>query len=113
MRWARTYWNQWYFSLVGPLDYCLYLVFTIRFYHHEGLSWLYKAFIFSESDELKGTPEENYWKEVDVNWENSVSVSVSTYVVVSLYTQLLYDKQISKKGRFKETLSLGLTYKMF
>jgi hypothetical protein len=74
---------------------------------------LYKAFFFSESDELKGTPEEDYWKEVDINWENSVSVSISKYVVVSLYTQLLYDKQISKKGRFKETLSLGLTYKIF
>jgi hypothetical protein len=74
---------------------------------------LYKAFFFSESDELKGTPEENYWKEVDVNWENSVSVSITKYVVVSLYTQLLYDKQISKKGRFKENLSLGVTYRLF
>jgi hypothetical protein len=74
---------------------------------------LYKAFFFSESDELKGTPEESYWKEVDVNWENNISVSISKYVVVSLYTQLLYDKEVSKKGRFKETLSLGVTYKLF
>jgi hypothetical protein len=74
---------------------------------------LYKAFFYSKSDELKGTPQEDDWKEVDVNWENGVSVSVAKYVTVSLYTQLLYDKQLSKKGRFKETLSLGLTYKMF
>lgn len=74
---------------------------------------LYKAFFFSESDKLKGTPEEDYWKEIDVNWENTISVSISKYIAVSLFAQLLYDKEISKKGRFKETLSLGLTYKLF
>jgi hypothetical protein len=74
---------------------------------------LYRALFFSESGELKGTSEEDYWKEVDVNWENNVSVAVAKYVTVSLYVQLLYDKEIAKKGRFKETLSLGLTYKLF
>ncbi|KPL03644.1 MAG: hypothetical protein AMJ73_05985 [candidate division Zixibacteria bacterium SM1_73] len=74
---------------------------------------LYKALFYSESDKLKGTPEENDWKKVDVNWENSISISISKYINVSLYSQLLYDKEISKKGRFKETLSLGLTYRLF
>jgi hypothetical protein len=74
---------------------------------------LYKALFYSKSDKLKGTSRENYWKEPDVNWENTVSVSVAKYVTVSLYAQLLYDKEIDKGGRFKETLSLGLTYKLF
>ncbi len=74
---------------------------------------LYKALFYSKSDELKGTPGGDYWKQPDANWENTVSVSVAKYVTVSLYSQLLYDKEISKKGRFKETLSLGLTYKLF
>ncbi len=74
---------------------------------------LYRALFYSKSEKFKGTPQEDYWKEVDVNWENTVSVSISKYVTVSLYAQLLYDKEISKKGRFKETLSLGLTYKLF
>lgn len=74
---------------------------------------LYKAIFYSKSEDLKGTPGEDYWKQPDANWENTVSVSVAKYVTVSLYTQLLYDKEISKKGRFKETLSLGLTYKLF
>ncbi|MFQ6003415.1 MAG: DUF3078 domain-containing protein [Candidatus Zixiibacteriota bacterium] len=74
---------------------------------------LYKALFFSKSDKFKGTLEEDYWKEVDVNWENTVSISISKYISVSLYTQLLYDKEINKKGRFKETLSLGLTYRVF
>jgi hypothetical protein len=74
---------------------------------------LYKALFYSESDKLKGTPKEDYWKEIDVNWENGISISISRYVSVSLYTQLLYDKEVHKKGRFKQTLSLGLTYKLF
>lgn len=74
---------------------------------------LHKPLSFSESGKLKGTPLEDYWKEVDVNWENTVSASIVRYVTVSLYIQLLYDKEIAKKGRFKETLSLGLTYKLF
>jgi len=74
---------------------------------------LYKALFFSGSDEVEGTPQENYWKAIDVNWENRLSAAVSKYVTVSLYTQLIYDKEIDRRGRFKETLSLGITYKLF
>ncbi|UCD95054.1 MAG: DUF3078 domain-containing protein [Candidatus Zixiibacteriota bacterium] len=73
---------------------------------------LYKALFFSKKDDFKGTEAEDYWKAVDINWENTLTASVSKYVQVSLYLQLLYDKQISKKGRLKETLALGLTYKL-
>lgn len=74
---------------------------------------LYKAFFFSKKDDFKGLPEENFWKAIDINWENSLTASISKYVQVIFYTQLLYDKQISLKGRLKETMSLGLTYKLF
>lgn len=74
---------------------------------------LYKALFFSKSDELKGTARANYWKAIDINWENSLSASVAKYVTVNLYTQLLYDKEIDKRGRLKETLSLGLSYKLY
>ena len=70
---------------------------------------LYKAMFFSKSDEV----DNDYWKTVDINWENRVSASVAKYVTVSLYSQLLYDKEITFKGRFKQTLALGITYKMF
>ena len=88
------------------------LAFSERISYTSKLS-LYKALFYSKSEERKGTPQENLWKEVDLNWENTISVSIARYVTVLLYTQLLYDKEIDKKGRFKETLSLGLTYKMF
>jgi hypothetical protein len=74
---------------------------------------LYKALFFSKAEEFEGTPRENYWKAIDINWENSLSAAVAKYVTVSLYTQLLYDKEIDKRGRLKETLSLGITYKLY
>ncbi len=73
---------------------------------------LYKAFYFSKKDDFRGTPQADYWKALDVNWENSLTASISKYMQVVFYTQLLYDKQISLKGRLKETLSLGMTYKL-
>ena len=74
---------------------------------------LFKAIFYSESDELKGRPEEDYWKSVDVNWENIFSASITKYLTVNLYLQFLYDKEVDLKGRLKETLALGLTYKLF
>jgi hypothetical protein len=74
---------------------------------------LFKAVFYSESEKLKGKPEEDYWKAVDVNWENIISASITKYLTVNLYVQFLYDKEIDLKGRFKETLALGLTYKLF
>lgn len=79
---------------------------------YTGKLTLYKAFFFSESDAVKGTEYEDYWKAVDVAWENILSASVTKIITVSLYTQLLYDKEISTKGRFKETVAIGFVFKM-
>jgi hypothetical protein len=73
---------------------------------------LYKAFFFSGSDEVKGTDREDDWKAIDVNWENILSAQVTKIITVSLYTQLLYDKEVSRKGRFKETVAIGFVFKM-
>jgi hypothetical protein len=74
---------------------------------------LFKAVFFSEKDKFEGTPREDDWKAVDVNWENTLDVTVSKYVTVKLYAQVLYDKEIVDKGRFKQTLALGVTYKLW
>jgi hypothetical protein len=73
---------------------------------------LYKALFFSESNKVKGTPFEDDWKAIDVNFENTVSASVTKIVTVIFYTQLLYDKQVSYKGRLKETLGIGFAFKL-
>lgn len=71
---------------------------------------LFQAFFYSEADKLEGLPNENYWKTTDVNWDNILAANVAKIVQVSLAWQLLYDKEISTGGRFKETLSLGVNW---
>lgn len=73
---------------------------------------LTKALHFSEARKLKSLPGENYWKAVDVNWENIFTASITSYLMVNLYVQLLYDKEIDMVGRLKQTISLGLTYRL-
>lgn len=79
---------------------------------YTGKLTLYKAFFFSESDRTDGTEFENDWKAVDVNWENIIAASITKIVTVNMYTQLLYDKEVSRKGRFKQTLAIGIVIKM-
>lgn len=79
---------------------------------YTGKLGLYKAVYFSKSDEVKGTPAEDDWKAIDVSWENIIAANISKIITVNLYTQVLYDKQISKKGRFKETLALGFVFNL-
>ncbi|MBT7617797.1 MAG: hypothetical protein HN590_10995, partial [Calditrichaeota bacterium] len=60
--------------------------------------------------DLEGLPNEEYWKAVDINWENIFTANITKYLMVNLYLQLLYDKEVDLGGRLKQTLSLGLTY---
>jgi hypothetical protein len=64
---------------------------------------LFKA-LFSENDATDD------WQAVDVNWENTVSARLTKIVTVNLYTQLLYDKEVVDRGRFKETLGIGFVF---
>lgn len=80
---------------------------------YTGKLTLYKALFFSEKDKVAGTEYVDYWKAVDVNWENIVTASITKIISVNFYTQVLYDKEVSKKGRFKETLGIGFVFKMF
>lgn len=73
---------------------------------------VFQALFYSEADAVKGQPNEDYWKSPDVNWENIFTAGITKYLMVNLYTQLLYDKEVDVGGRFKQTLSLGLTYKL-
>ncbi len=87
-------------------------VITPEKLRYESKLSVFQAFFNSRSDELEGESAD-YWKAPDLNWENIITASINQYVQVSLYTQLLYDKEIDKRGRFKETLALGVTYKLF
>ncbi len=73
---------------------------------------VFQALIYSEKDDLAGLPNGDYWKVPDVNWENIFKAGITKHLMVNLYVQLLYDKEIDPAGRFKQTLALGLTYKL-
>lgn len=84
---------------------------------HEKIIWnsklsLYKAIYFDKSKETDGTEAEGYWKAIDIDWQNIVAFQLSKVIAVAMYTQFLYDKQVTLKGRFKQTLALGISYKL-
>lgn len=106
--------RDWETEIDGGLESVTDLKYTIsENLLYMGKLTLYKAFFFSDKEDVEGTPAEDYWKAVDVNFESTFSAEVARYISVSLYFQLLYDKQIDKRGRFKQTLALGITYKLF
>jgi hypothetical protein len=74
---------------------------------------VFEALFNSRADDLKGLEEEDYWKSPDVAWENTISASVAKYIQTSLFFEVLYDKEIDLRGRFREVLGLGLSYKLF
>ncbi len=55
---------------------------------------------------------ENYRRYPDVDWENTFSAGITKYLTVDLYVQILYDREIDEKPRYRQTLGLGLTYKL-
>ncbi len=69
---------------------------------------VYEALFSTASDDEQDFPQE--WQYPDINWENSLTVNLTKYIMMNVYLQLLYDKEIDSDPRFKETLSLGLTY---
>jgi hypothetical protein len=72
---------------------------------------VFQAVFFSGAAKLSGDTA-SYWKQPDVNWENTFSVGITKLLMVNLYAQLLYDREVAAKARFKETLALGLTYRL-
>ncbi len=68
---------------------------------------LFKALFFSESESALNDD----WKAADANWEHVIAASFTNFLQATLYFQFLYDKQIDKGVRIKETLGLGLSYK--
>jgi len=59
-----------------------------------------------------GSPADDKWKSPDINWENILTAGITKYLMVNLYTQVLYDKEIRTDFRLKEALALGVTYKL-
>lgn len=77
----------------------------------------------------------DFWKSPDINWQNTFTAQVTNIISVNLYVQFIYDKYdeatkidpslptdelisgvqsgVRKAGQFKQTLALGITYRLF
>lgn len=73
---------------------------------------VFQALYNSESDKLEGLENADDWKSPDVNWENTFTAGITDHIMVNLFVQLLYDKEIDADVRLKETLSLALTFNL-
>ena len=74
---------------------------------------LYKPMFFSESDAYEEMDMEDAWKQVRMNWQHDVDISLTSLINLKLYVQLLYNEMVIDEIQFKETLGLGLSYKLF
>jgi hypothetical protein len=72
---------------------------------------VFEALANSESENLAGQVNADYWKTPDVRWEHNLSVGVTGYLSMNLYVDFRYDKDVDLAGRFKQTLGLALVYK--
>jgi hypothetical protein len=70
---------------------------------------VYEALFSSIENKVKDTPEENYWRYPDIAWENTLGVNLK-FVMLNLYAQLLYDKEIDQDVRVRSNVGLALTY---
>ena len=77
----------------------------------------------------------DFWKSPDVNFQNTFTAQITKHLSVNLFAQWSYDKfdaaanvdatqpvaaqiaeidrNVRKAGQFRETLALGLSYRLF
>ncbi len=114
---------------------------------YKGRLGLFQAFTYSQANALKDydtiaatadpnhRPIADYWKTLDVNFENVFSAKITANLGVDLTAQLIYDKfdsaanvdntldpavlipqvesNVRRAGQFRETLALALSYRLF
>lgn len=62
------------------------------------------------TDNNKGKDYDNR-KYVDVNWETMINIKAGKFITTSLYTNLIYDRDVSEDVQFKEVFGVGFSYK--
>ena len=114
---------------------------------YKGRLGLFQPFMYSQSSELKAFDQAamaadptrravaDYWKAVDINFENTFSAAITKNLSVELFAQLVYnkfdsagnvdpnaplavttalvDRNIRLAGQFRETLALALSMRLF
>lgn len=67
---------------------------------------IYEA-LFSSTNVEPGMIEK--WRWPDINWENTLTINLTKYIMLNVYAQLMYDKEIDDLARFKSVTGLGIS----
>ncbi|MCF7859364.1 MAG: hypothetical protein K9N07_08620 [Candidatus Cloacimonetes bacterium] len=74
---------------------------------------LFKALFYSLSDGESNPAYTPNWEVIRLNWEHLFSFSITKLIDLNLYFKLIYDERSIEELQFRETLGLGLSYKLF
>ncbi|MFO7896641.1 MAG: DUF3078 domain-containing protein [Candidatus Cloacimonadales bacterium] len=76
---------------------------------------LYQPLYYSESEtaEYLALYAEDDWQTLRMDWQNDLDIKLNSVINLKLYFQLIYHKLENEDLQFKETLGLGLSYKLF
>lgn len=69
---------------------------------------LYQALYNSAADD----DEEDYWKALDITWENSLTTKLFSIVNIVFNFDLIYDKEEHRKGQFRQHLGIGVAWQL-
>lgn len=53
-----------------------------------------------------------HWPAVDVDWQNTLTNKLTSWLTWGLFWQLRYDKQVDLRGQFKQTAGFGFTWQL-
>lgn len=70
---------------------------------------VYQALINSEEDEL----ENDHWKRVDVNWENTFTTRIWSIVNAVLMIEMEYEREEHRNPQYRQTLGLGVSITLY
>ena len=80
---------------------------------------LYKALYYSEADAVEGTDFEDAWQAPRINWDNQLTASLTNLININFNFNLIYNEtdvdlegMIIDEVQYKQTLALGLSYKL-
>jgi len=76
---------------------------------------LYQPLYYSESDSdaYLAMYDEDDWQTVRLDWQNDLDIKLNSLINLKLYFQMTYNKLEDEDLQYKETLGLGLSYKLF
>jgi hypothetical protein len=75
---------------------------------YEGKLRVFKSIYNSKAKEF---PNQN-WKTPDVDFENTVSVSLGKFLQLTFYLEIIYDRERNETVQIKENVAFGLSYKI-